>query len=991
MLFHRLSILLERRYVAWQVVLGMLVIQTGLLLYSASINSPTLNEPAHLVAGLSHLKCARFDSYRVNPPLVRMVAAMPVAAIGYEDWSKLDEDPGARGEFTMGKNFVEANGVKSSFLLMVARWSCLPFCWCGGIICYMWGRDLYGQLSGLLACLLWCFSPDILAHASLITPDAHGAALGFAACYAFWRWLKQPTWLQAALTGFVLGLAELAKTTLILFYPIWPIMWLIYRGCTRKPMQVRDWGRESGLLLIIMTIGLYVLNLGYGFEGTFTPLKDFYFTSALLTGTTNESSNKIPYSQSTSSTLSSQSSIDGHNRFVGSILGSMPVPLPRNYLLGIDIQQGDFENFSRPSYLRGIWQEHGWWYYYIYAALIKVPIGMWIIGVLAVLTNLLQWKPQIAWRDQFVLLFPAIIIFAVVSFKTGFNEHFRYVLPAFPFIFVFLGSTARFLMTPQACMDGLATGWRWTERYLRTSLSVLLPILTSWIVISSLWIYPHSLSYFNEFIGGPINGYKHILGSNADWGQGLYWLDKTLNSHPEWGPIAIAYYGPITPDSLGSRVIAIDWNRTPSPLAGFSHVAISTNILTGDLSRFPWFSGPPGIIEDFQRFFRDQEPVDRPDNSILIFKAEPYTRLYGKNSPPLEIVSRATDKAPQATPVSGLPSLGDLGDGEVLSVSGLLHVLQLHRLGPTGITKISSGQEVMQIVTDERKAKAIFGVSPFVRTRHGLRYRLQGAQVDDPLRIAGESHRDQCLSTFAGLDLPVDYPIKLDSETCCIKDLLTESIANFSFDQREITWTALAYAHYIPPEKQWVDRFGRTTTFSDLQRHIMKQGYVKQSCGGLHILQAIAAIVEADCRYGILDGQTRIEARNFLDKAVASAVKNQHTDGSWDSQWYQPFTATSEVPDSEAFQMRIVVTGHMLELFHNTRWRPSPQVLISSTKWLLRILTDPEFSKKKISICPLTHALRAVQLSYADRSLSKELVESFTNDKLLHSIKGDRR
>jgi len=68
----------------------------------------------------------------------------------------------------------------------------------------------------VLACLLWCFSPNILAHASLITADAHASALGLAACYTFWRWLKRPTWAQSALTGVVLGLAELAKTTLIL-------------------------------------------------------------------------------------------------------------------------------------------------------------------------------------------------------------------------------------------------------------------------------------------------------------------------------------------------------------------------------------------------------------------------------------------------------------------------------------------------------------------------------------------------------------------------------------------------------------------------------------------------------------------------------------------------------------------------------------------------------------------------------------------------------
>ncbi len=36
-----------------------------------------------------------------------------------------------------------------------------------------------------------------------------------------------------------------------------------------------------------------------------------------------------------------------------------------------------------------------------------------------------------------------------------------------------------------------------------------------WFLASSLWIYPHSLSYFNESIGGPLNGLKHLFCSNA--------------------------------------------------------------------------------------------------------------------------------------------------------------------------------------------------------------------------------------------------------------------------------------------------------------------------------------------------------------------------------------------------------------------------------------------------------------------------------------------
>jgi len=36
---------------------------------------------------------------------------------------------------------------------------------------------------------------------------------------------------------------------------------------------------------------------------------------------------------------------------------------------------------------------------------------------------------------------------------------------------------------------------------------------------STLHVYPHQLAYFNEAAGGPQNGFRHLLGSNFDWGQ----------------------------------------------------------------------------------------------------------------------------------------------------------------------------------------------------------------------------------------------------------------------------------------------------------------------------------------------------------------------------------------------------------------------------------------------------------------------------------------
>ncbi|TWT37157.1 Dolichyl-phosphate-mannose-protein mannosyltransferase [Posidoniimonas corsicana] len=554
--FQRLGQLVDQPRVAGRVVVGLLAVHTSLLMYSAYVHSPTLNEPGHLVAGLSHWKFGRFELYRVNPPLVRMAAALPVMAVGYEsDWSGFYEGPGARPVFDMGKDFVAANGTRTFFLTMIARWACIPFSWLGAVVCYLWGRDLYGRTAGLIACLIWCFEPNILAHASLITADAHATALGLAACYTFWRWLKTPTWAQAALTGVVLGLAELAKTTLILFYPLWPMLWLAYRWQDRATMTPHTWGREAGMLVLRMAIGLYVVNLGYGFDESFMRLKEFHFVSKLFTGEAPpDSETREPKHEFT-------------NRFASTWLADLPVPFPKNYLLGIDTQQKDFESYGRPSYLRGEWRDRGWWHYYLYAGLIKVPLGLLTLGGACILLSLWGVHPAPA-RDSLLLLTPAIVVLCVVSSKTGFSEHFRYVLPAFPYAFIWISGVIT------------AYGSRIFERKLDKSNqaariegnavsradtcvgSVVSTGLLVWLSSSSLWIYPHSLSYFNESIGGPLNGAEHLLGSSVDWGQDLRYV--------YWDACSIDASSRLSVGRLGSLrtpgLFRCPCHQTPAPL-----------------------------------------------------------------------------------------------------------------------------------------------------------------------------------------------------------------------------------------------------------------------------------------------------------------------------------------------------------------------------------------------------------------------------------------
>ncbi len=259
----------------------MLIIHAGLLAWSAYHHSPVFTEVGHLPAGISHWTFGRFDLYRVNPPLVRMVAALPVMAANPKvDWSHLSSDPLAREERRVGIDFVNANGARSFWLYTIGRWACIPFSLLGAWICYCWARELYGVPSGLTAMALWCFCPNILGNGALIMPDVPAAALGAAATYTFWRWLKQPNWLDMTIVGIVLGLAELTKTTLLILYPLFLVLWIVYRWRS----SVGSWVRELGGLTASFLISIYVINTGYFFEGSLKRLGDYQFESGALTG-----------------------------------------------------------------------------------------------------------------------------------------------------------------------------------------------------------------------------------------------------------------------------------------------------------------------------------------------------------------------------------------------------------------------------------------------------------------------------------------------------------------------------------------------------------------------------------------------------------------------------------------------------------------------------------------------------------------------------------
>jgi hypothetical protein len=452
----------------------------------------------------------------------------------------------------------------------------------GGLVVFAWSRRLYGTWGGLLSLVLWVFCPNILAHARLITSDVCSTALGVAATYVFWRYLRKPAWGWAVAAGLALGVAQLTKFSMLLLYAVWPFLWLVQLVLVgpqtgqpdgRSRSTLRFVARSLAQGIAIVALSIVTVDVGYFFEGVGIPLGDFEFGSRTLTRPMT-SDGVRPHSANLLYEAAWQFRI---NRFRGTWLGRLPMPLPEHYLLGFDEQKIETEGIPRrfitavqtkmsgaerlkpetpdepkdgyTVYLNGDLRRTGWWDYYLLALLYKVPEGTWLLVGLSLAALVLVRRSRADWFDEIALgTVPLVILFSM-TFLTDINLGLRYVLAILPYVFISVGKVVPWCM-------GLRGPWR---RMMGSLLAGSLGLT----IAASVWIHPHYLTYFNWASGGPDRVPARLIDSNLDWGQDLVALQEWWRQNIPDQPIGLAYFGQINPSIFAMRGDSLRWFLPP--------------------------------------------------------------------------------------------------------------------------------------------------------------------------------------------------------------------------------------------------------------------------------------------------------------------------------------------------------------------------------------------------------------------------------------------
>ena len=344
-----------------------------------------LEEARYIPAGVHDWRDGRFGPANDSPPLARMIAALPLLSgarlpsDGFGD----DGDDAASGardrEIRFGGRFATpAVNFYWYRLFCLARMTGFAWWLLGAWVIARWSGELSGAPAAVLALSLWCVCPNVLAFEQRVTPELPIVVIWAAATYAFRGYLRTPSWARALAAGLLLGVAQLVGFVSLALFLVWPLLALLRRltRADEAPVAVLP----TRILRSILTVAacLCVINLGYEFGGSGTPLESYEFESRALAG-----SSPSPDGPSGPGVVG--------NRFRGTWLGRLACPLPAEYLRGLDRRLSESEGPAPRT------DEDGWPAEVgpdpLASAGERRPIGLWVMMSGSLILLLTWWRP----------------------------------------------------------------------------------------------------------------------------------------------------------------------------------------------------------------------------------------------------------------------------------------------------------------------------------------------------------------------------------------------------------------------------------------------------------------------------------------------------------------------------------------------------------------------------------------------------------------------
>jgi 4-amino-4-deoxy-L-arabinose transferase-like glycosyltransferase len=474
---------------SWVTITGvvlLLLVLEGQLLYSVRQESLTWDEGDHIFAGYMSLKHRDFGLNPEHPPLVKMVAAIPLQSMNLRE-PVLQNRYFKTEAYLSGRDLIFQNDFEA--ITFRARMFASIFALLTALLAFLAAREMFGTGAGFITLLLIVFEPNFLAHGALVTTDTGAAACLLGSIYAFYRYVKAPSWGRVAVLGIAAGIFCITKHSAVLLPPmliLLAVAELLRRRRAGEESRRRQALRLAGAFAIAGILAVAIVWIGYGLRYSARPAGQ-------------------QINPPLESTLGNLSPIEGK---AVTMMAHFKL-LPESWLYGL----ADVRSVANvwPSYIFGKVYAHGLWFYFPLAFVIKATLTTLIflpLIVYAIATRKLR-----GWREILFLALPPALYLAV-SMTSKLNIGVRHILLIFIFLLVLAGGAAWSLI----CND---RRWTW-------------PIagLLLFHVVSSLRAFPTSyMAYANELWGGPANIHKYLTDSTTDWGQQLKAVKRYVDEH----------------------------------------------------------------------------------------------------------------------------------------------------------------------------------------------------------------------------------------------------------------------------------------------------------------------------------------------------------------------------------------------------------------------------------------------------------------------------
>lgn len=470
---------------------------------SAHRESVTIDEVAHIAAGVSYLQKLDMRMNEEHPPLAKVVAAIPLVARGvHADYTSTAWTFSEKilnqflGEWSFGNSFLMHWNAPVSTLWW-ARIPMLLVTLLLGVALYSCGASLgENTWSGLLCLSAFATMPVFLAFGPLVITDIIVALFWILAVWQMPTMWRSPAWGDKLKFALFLAGAFLSKFSsgLILFvFPVvaWSVRFRPLPGQPVGPAELRSWRRaawrNAAQSLFLAAIFVYLVYLILSWNESTESFSLIHFPAS-------------PFFRR----------------------ALMPVWLYLRGILLFAVSAG-----SRPTFILGHAYPHGVWFYFPVLFLLKSPFPFLLLLLLA--AGFAVWM-KFPHASEFSVIPPAmhlhwrclsisLLIYTAACLLSRLDISIRHFSIPLALIILLLAPLPRMLefARQRNLMLGQAGTW-----------ATIVLVISAFIVAVNA--FPNFFPFVNVLrMGRP--SYLLFSDSNLDWDQSLPRVEKFVTQH----------------------------------------------------------------------------------------------------------------------------------------------------------------------------------------------------------------------------------------------------------------------------------------------------------------------------------------------------------------------------------------------------------------------------------------------------------------------------